>query len=385
MNTAPPSRHASIRGRLLFVLGLVAVLLWSGCRRRQAAAPEPIRVLGTYYALADLAKQVGGDRVVVDWVLEDGQDTHVELNDDLRKRLLAADLIVAGGNCDAWAIGGFEDPNREQRIVRIDMLPNAPSQTIAGYPWLDPDMAKELCRDLATRLSVKVPLYAGMFHDNADSYCKKIDDAVQRHSAALWRLPRPRVLAMSDESAPLTRHFGIDLTPVFDEAPRVIGPQELRAISMAARPRDAAETGSDSAGNPVDTSEQPDSHDASHGADLPLDAFHQMYVQAANGGAPTLAPPRPAACALLVDVCVPQEVLHQLSDQVNLPVLQVDAIGSSAAATGGKQSYLDLLNYDMDQLARVIAPQGAQILPTIIAPVKNSQPAGPTFKQLGGQ
>jgi hypothetical protein len=66
-------------------------------------------------------------------------------------------------------------------------------------------------------------------------------------------------------------------------------------------------------------------------------------------------------------------------------VLQVDAIGSSAAATGGKQSYLDLLNYDMDQLARVIAPQGAQILPTIIAPVKNSQPAGPTFKQLGGQ
>lgn len=385
MNCAHPLRHASIRGRLLFALGLVAVLLWSGCRRRQAAAPEPIRILGTYYALADLAKQVGGDRVSVDWVLEDGQDTHVELTDDLRKRLLAADLIVAGGNCDAWAIGGFEDPNREQRIVRVDMLPNAPAQAVPGYPWLDPDMAKELCRDLAMRLSIKMPLYEGMFHANADSYCKQIDDAVRRHNEALWRLPRPRVLAMSDESAALTRHFGIDLTAVFDEPPRVVGPTELRAISLAAQPRDAAETGSDSAGNPVDSSGQPDSHDASHGGDLPLDAFHQMYVQAANGGAPTLAPPRPAACALLVDVCVPQEVLHQLSDQVNLPVVQIDAIGSSAAATGGKQSYLELLNYDMDQLARVIAPQGAQILPTIIALPKSSQPAGPSFNQLGRQ
>jgi hypothetical protein len=244
------------------------------------------------------------------------------------------------------------------------MLPNAPPQAAAGYPWLDPDMAKELCRDLATRLAIKMPAYESAFRANADSYCKQIDDAVQRHSATLVRLPRPRVIAMNDELAALARHFGIDLTPVFDEVPRVIGPQELHAISLAAQASDVADSGADS------------------GADLPLNAFHQMYVQAANGGAQPLAPPRPTACGLLVDVSFPQAVLHQLSDQVNLPVLRVDAMGSSAAATGGKQSYLDLLNYDMDQLSRAVAPHGIPILPTIIAAPKNAPSTGPTLKEI---
>jgi ABC-type Zn uptake system ZnuABC Zn-binding protein ZnuA len=340
---------------------LAAAILAAGCRPRQAAAPEPVRVLATCYALADLAKQIGGDRVTVDWVLEDGQDTNVEMSDDLRRRLMAADLVVAGGNCDAWAVGGFEDPNREQRMVRIDMLPNAPPQAAAGYPWLDPDMAKELCRDLATRLAIKMPAYESAFRANADSYCKQIDDAVQRHSATLVRLPRPRVIAMNDQLAALARRFGIDLTAVFDEAPRMIGPPELHAINLAAQAHDTAN---------------------SQTSDLPLDAFHQMYSAAAAGGAQPVAPPRAAACALLVDVSFPQEVLNQLSNQVNLPVLRMDAMGSSSSATGGKQSYLDLLNYDMDQLGHAVAPQGAPILPTIIVTPKNTAPATPTFKDL---
>jgi hypothetical protein len=57
-------------------------------------------------------------------------------------------------------------------------------------------------------------------------------------------------------------------------------------------------------------------------------------------------------------------------------------MGSSAAATGGKQSYLDLLNYDMDQLSRAVAPHGIPILPTIIAAPKNAPSAGPTLKEI---
>ncbi|HEX8324017.1 MAG TPA: hypothetical protein VF595_08885, partial [Tepidisphaeraceae bacterium] len=61
----------SIPARLPLLLGLVLVM---SCDRTPAPAPPPrqLVVFSTLFPLADIARNVGGDRVRVDWLLDLG-------------------------------------------------------------------------------------------------------------------------------------------------------------------------------------------------------------------------------------------------------------------------------------------------------------------------
>src|SRR4051812_43543546 len=64
----------SMRPRtLLFVL--IFAWIGCGCSRSAGAGSEkdPVHVLASVYALADIAREIGGDRVEVQWFVEDGQ------------------------------------------------------------------------------------------------------------------------------------------------------------------------------------------------------------------------------------------------------------------------------------------------------------------------
>ena len=57
---------------------LIAGLVTGGCDKRTdtaVAAPsrEPVRVVATTYAMADVVRAVGGSRVRVEWWVESGQ------------------------------------------------------------------------------------------------------------------------------------------------------------------------------------------------------------------------------------------------------------------------------------------------------------------------
>src|SRR5439155_3337523 len=87
---------------LRFVTLIVAcAALLCGCKR-DAAAPattasnaEPIHVLTTVYALADVVRQIGGDRVDVQWFVESGQSLdQLKETPERRQQFRNADLIV---------------------------------------------------------------------------------------------------------------------------------------------------------------------------------------------------------------------------------------------------------------------------------------------------
>ena len=96
------------RRRLVLAITLLGVALpWlSGCGRPQAdggtpgtaAGPRRPRVMATTTIVADLVRQVAGDRLEVDCLMAPGIDPHsYKATPRDAERLLAADLVVASG------------------------------------------------------------------------------------------------------------------------------------------------------------------------------------------------------------------------------------------------------------------------------------------------
>ncbi len=109
------SREFLVWRIVLILAAILLLLIVPGCKRPNPAAdvPEKVSVLGTVYPLADVARQIGGDSVDISWVLEDGQaNEDVRVTPELHERLTRADLIIAAGSGEPWAVGGFDDPDR---------------------------------------------------------------------------------------------------------------------------------------------------------------------------------------------------------------------------------------------------------------------------------
>ena len=70
-----------------FIAVLIAALSCAGggCKRTKANSDDPVDVLATVYAMADIAKQVGGDYVTAEWYVEDGQSL-TELSETPQRR-----------------------------------------------------------------------------------------------------------------------------------------------------------------------------------------------------------------------------------------------------------------------------------------------------------
>ncbi|MFN9368115.1 MAG: metal ABC transporter substrate-binding protein, partial [Planctomycetia bacterium] len=78
---------------------LIAAMLVGGCSAREAATPrgKPL-VVATTTIVADLVRQVAGDRVAIDCLLGDGIDPHsYKATPRDADRLRAATLVVASG------------------------------------------------------------------------------------------------------------------------------------------------------------------------------------------------------------------------------------------------------------------------------------------------
>src|SRR4051812_20041882 len=99
----------------------------SGCDKGAAPDPEmvgrePVHIVGTVYATADLAQQVGGKYVETSSAVEPGQPlADFQPPADVRERLNRADLILAGGSgSEPWAVTGSANTFLSQRIIRFD-------------------------------------------------------------------------------------------------------------------------------------------------------------------------------------------------------------------------------------------------------------------------
>jgi zinc transport system substrate-binding protein len=188
----------------------------------------PLKIAATIFPLADITRQIGGNRIDVITLLPAGASEHTFEPTASRMRQISGSrlLVRVGAGMDAWAEKLFATTKKKPAIVTategIKLLRVAEQELLSDkhdhdhgtgddpHVWLDPIIVRDsLVPKLVTALSRLSPSDASYFKTNADRFQKELTafDAEARKTIA--SLSRKEFIAMHSAWGYLAKRYGL--------------------------------------------------------------------------------------------------------------------------------------------------------------------------------
>ncbi len=212
-----------------------------------AAAPPAraaVNVMTATEDLADLARQVGGDRVKVEAIARGYQDPHfVEAKPSFILKLAKADLLVAVGR--ELEIGWLPPLIQQSRNARIQVgadgyldasltakILEIPTGQITramgdvhplGNPhyWLDPDNGRRVAKAIADKLSRMAPGDASYFASRYADFDRRLAEAEKRWDALMAPYKGLKVVTYHRSWPNFADRFGLDVIGYVEPRPGI--------------------------------------------------------------------------------------------------------------------------------------------------------------------
>ena len=243
-----------LSGRALAATALVASLLGpllAGCSPRQdstkATDSRPL-VLTTFTILADMARQVAGERVRVESITKIGAEIHgYEPTPSDLKRASGARLVLENGfGLERWAQRFYASLPKVPHATLTEGITPLPiaSDSDAGKPnphaWMSPRLAKVYVENIRSALTKLDPAGTETFRRNAERYEAQLDAMHRELQASMAQIPpRKRVLATCEGAfSYLARDYGLTeayLWPVNAESQ--VTPQRMAKLIALVKER----------------------------------------------------------------------------------------------------------------------------------------------------
>ena len=297
--------------RVAFALALTALALTtSGCRQsnrlNQSDSGKP-EVLTTFTVLADLARNVAGDRLKVQSIVKPGSEIHgYQPTPSDIERASQADLIVENGlGLELWArkftanAGNIPSVTLSEGMDPLLIEEDAYAGKPNPHAWMSPQRTMAYVDQLEQAFRRLDPAGAEQFSANAVAYKQQLQDLDDELRSALDAIPAERRVLVSCEGAftYLARDYGLDeayLWPVNAESQ--VTPKRMAGLINTVRDRQipaifCESTVSDKAQRQVA---------AESGARFG-GTFYVDSLSAAEGPAPTLLELQRHNVALLID------------------------------------------------------------------------------------
>jgi manganese/zinc/iron transport system substrate-binding protein len=192
--------------------------LATGCGERpppaRAAAGGPLRVVATTTVVADLVRQVGGDRVAVDCLMGAGIDPHsYKPTPRDADRLAGADLVVASGlHLEGKLTDLLERLGRRRPVVLVgDALPAGDLIAVGGglfdpHVWFDARLWSRATAPVAEALAAADPAHAAAHRGRAAAYAARLEALDERLRTQIAAIPEGRRVLVTAHDA--FRYFG---------------------------------------------------------------------------------------------------------------------------------------------------------------------------------
>jgi ABC-type Zn uptake system ZnuABC Zn-binding protein ZnuA len=237
-----PSRRSSRLG-LNQITALVAsiALLAGGCSSAGASgSPDAARlkVVATTTVFADLIRNVGGDRVLVESIIPagSGPEDYEPKPDDARK-LADADLIVSNGAGLDDFLDDLIDAAGEGSAARLVLGDGLETITVDGeenpHFWLDPSIvADHYVPAISSKLIELDAAGADTFDTNAAAYAEQVRAMDEANRTKIDEIPveNRKLVTFHDAFPYFARHYGFEDIGVIVEN---VG-QEPTATELAA-------------------------------------------------------------------------------------------------------------------------------------------------------
>ena len=199
--------------RLAILTALIGVLL-AGCGEEDAAGPGvALEVVATTTQAADLARNVGGDRVVVTGLLAANGDPHdYELRPHDVKAIAEADLVVrSGGEVDEWLDEAIEASGSDAPV--LDLSAHVRRRGDDPHWWQDPVSALGAVAAIDAAMRQADPAGAAAYRDNVGSYARRLrrlDAAVERCFAGIPSAAR-KLVTTHDSLGHYADRYGLEV------------------------------------------------------------------------------------------------------------------------------------------------------------------------------
>jgi ABC-type Zn uptake system ZnuABC Zn-binding protein ZnuA len=224
------------RRRAALLAAGLAVLLLAGCSGSGGAADGDgggggLRVVATTTQVADLAANVGGDRVQVASLLKPGIDAHdYEPSPADIDAIARADLVVQNGvGLEEWLgdtieSSGFGGPVVDaSQGVRLRQVDGEADPHI----WQDPRNAQRMAANIERGLAAAEPADAAAFAANLAAYTKELEALDAEVERQIDSLANKKVVTNHDAFGYYLDRYGLELVgsviPSFDTSAELSG------------------------------------------------------------------------------------------------------------------------------------------------------------------
>ena len=188
---------------------------------RTARAAGPLNVVATFSILADLTRQIGGDKVAITTLVAPGADAHTfqPRPSDLIALRNAAVLVENGFGLEGWMNRMVRSAGFKGRTISASagIKPRTFSEdgrrVTDPHVWQDPKLAARMVATIAAGLSAADPANAQSYAARADAYINEIDAediAIQQAYAAIPAKNR-KLITSHDAFGYYAARYGIDV------------------------------------------------------------------------------------------------------------------------------------------------------------------------------
>jgi zinc/manganese transport system substrate-binding protein len=222
------------------LLSIAALAVLASVPRAGAA----VNVVTTTADLADLARQVGGDRVKVESIARGYQDPHfVEAKPSFILKLAKADLlVVVGRELEIGWLPPLLQQSRNARIqpgadgyldasqsARILDIPTGPVTRAMGdvhplgnpHYWLDPANGRRMAQAIARKLSQLDPGGAAAFAERYADFDKRLAEGEKRWDALMAPYKGLKVVTYHRSWPNFCERFGLDVVGYVEPKPGI--------------------------------------------------------------------------------------------------------------------------------------------------------------------
>ena len=222
------------------VLVVIVMSAWSTVARGQTK----LNVIATTEDLASIAREVGGDRIVIDSISKGYQDPHfVEAKPSFILKLQKADvLIVVGRELEIGWLPPLVQQSRNGKIqpgaegyldasltAQILEIPNANITRAMGdvhpfgnpHYWTDPENGKRIAKAIADKLAQFRPNDRAIFEQRLADFTSRLDAAEKRWLAMMAPYKGTKMVSYHRSLPNFAERFGLDIMGYVEPRPGI--------------------------------------------------------------------------------------------------------------------------------------------------------------------
>ncbi len=193
---------------------LAALVLLAGCGGGSDGGDGKVEVVATTTQVADFVREVGGEAVAVEQILQPNSDPHEyePRPSDVEAAASAEIVFVSGRGLDDWAEELVSDSGSDAEIIDLSALAPIDLDDDPHW-WHDPRNAEAAVVGAEDALAVTDPSHRAAFARNADAYLARLRALDAGIAACIDSVPAPQRKLVTDHDAfgYFANHYGLEV------------------------------------------------------------------------------------------------------------------------------------------------------------------------------